>query len=275
MRWLGERGPSGLRSLVAPQAFAADPFLYDAGDGTVCLFEALDYDSNRGWIAAVDVPPDGPDPAERPPRQRTVFQNEWHWSYPFVLTDGGDTYCIPETADAGGVLLHRLTPSGFEQEADLLPGLPVLDPTIVRHEGRYWLFCTLRDGPLLNTALHLFVADRLTGPYRPHRHNPVKLDVRSARPAGTIFAIDGVLHRPGQDCGRRVRRGARHPSHRRAVGGRLSRDGRRRAAAERAVRRRPPHAVVRWRLGRDRRQAPCVQPSPARRAAQEGRRRRS
>ena len=29
----------------------------------------------------------------------------------------------------------------------------------------------------------------------------MKLDVRSARPAGTIFAIDGVLHRPGQDCG--------------------------------------------------------------------------
>jgi hypothetical protein len=202
VRWLGERGPAGLRSLVAPQAFAADPFLYDAGEGTVCLFEALDYDSNRGWIAAVDVPPDGPDPADRPPRQRTVFQNEWHWSYPFVLTDGGDTYCIPETADAGGVLLHRLTPSGFEQEADLLPGLAVLDPTIVRHEGRYWLFCTLRDGPLLNTALQLFVADRLTGPYRPHRNNPVKLDVRSARPAGTIFAIDGVLHRPGQDCGR-------------------------------------------------------------------------
>ena len=183
---------------MEPQAFAADPFLYAEGDRAVCLFEALDYESNRGWIAAVDVPP-GPTPTRQV--QRTIFQNEWHWSYPFVLVDGGETYCIPETADAGGVLLHRLTDAGFEQEADLLPGWPVLDPSIVRHEGRYWLFCTLRDGPLLNTALHLFVADQLTGPYRPHRHNPVKIDIRSARPAGTIFAIDGVLHRPGQDCG--------------------------------------------------------------------------
>lgn len=201
VRWLDERGPAGPRALVAPRAFAADPFLYDAGDHAVCLFEALDYDTNRGWIAAVDVPQAGADPAAGPPAERTVFQNEWHWSYPFVLVDGGETYCVPETADAGGVLLHRLTPAGFEQEADLLPGVAALDSTIVRHDGRYWLFCTLRDGPLLNTALHLFVADHLTGPYRPHRHNPVKLDIRSARPAGTIFAIDGVLYRPGQDCG--------------------------------------------------------------------------
>lgn len=201
VRWLKERGQSGLRASVAPRAFAADPFLYDAGDRTVCLFEALDYDTNRGWIAAVDVSQAGPELAAGPPAERTVFQNEWHWSYPFVLVDGGETYCIPETADAGGVLLHRLTPAGFEQEADLLPGVAALDSTIVRHDGRYWLFCTLRDGPLLNTALHLFVADHLAGPYRPHRHNPVKLDIRSARPAGTIFAIDGVLYRPGQDCG--------------------------------------------------------------------------
>jgi len=198
--WLRERGPAGLRSLVEPQAFAADPFLYADGERTVCLFEALDYGSNRGWIAAVDLP--AVTTPEGKPDQRTVFQNEWHWSYPFVLVDGGETYCIPETADAGGVLLHRLTDAGFEQEADLLPGLAVLDPTIVRHDRRYWLFCTRRDGPLLNTELHLFVADELTGPYRPHRHNPVKVDIRSARPAGTIFAIDGVLHRPGQDCGR-------------------------------------------------------------------------
>ena len=165
MSWLGERGPSGLRSLVAPQAFAADPFLYADGDGTVCLFEALDYDSNRGWIAAVDVPPDGPDPAERPPRQRTVFQNEWHWSYPFVLDDGGDTYCIPETADAGGVLLHRLTAAGFRAG-----GRPAAwhgrcsTRRSSATKGATGCSARLRDGPLLNTALHLFVADQ---PHRP------------------------------------------------------------------------------------------------------------
>ncbi len=194
--WLPERGQTGLQALWGHRSFAADPFLYRSGDRYTCLFEALDYQTNRGWIAEVDIPL-APGSAEA----RVVFRNEWHWSYPFVLDDDGQTWCIPETADANGVLLHRLTPAGFEQEADLLPGLAVLDPSIVRHDGRFWLFCTLRDGPLLNTALHLYVADRLTGPYRPHPCNPVKLDARSARPAGTIFEMAGQLFRPGQDCG--------------------------------------------------------------------------
>jgi hypothetical protein len=199
LQWLPERGPHGVRGAWEARGFAADPFLYRDDHGTVCLFEALDYRTNRGWIAAVDV--ENALTRDQPLDQRTVFRNEWHWSYPFVFEDGSETYCIPETADAAGALLHRLTPSGFEQEADLLPGLAVLDPTLVRHDDRYWLFCTLRNGPLLNTALHLFVADRLHGPYRPHGDNPVKVDVRSARPAGSIVEVDGQLYRPGQDCG--------------------------------------------------------------------------
>ena len=131
---------------------------------------------------------------------RTVFRNDWHWSYPYVLEHEGETYCIPETADAGEATLHRLTDDGFEPVATLLPGVAVLDPSLVLHDGRWWLFCTHRDGPLLNTALHLYGADALTGPYRPHPDNPVKLDVGSARPGGTIFRVDGALFRPGQDC---------------------------------------------------------------------------
>ena len=34
----------------------------------------------------------------------------------------------------------------------------------------------------------------------PHALNPVKMDVRSARPAGTPFIHKGVLYRPAQDC---------------------------------------------------------------------------
>ena len=192
-RWLPERGPRGLEALWRHRGFAADPFLYREGDGERVLFEALDYRTDRGWIAEVDAAP--PSSSDRP-----VFRNDWHWSYPYVLEHEGATYCIPETADAGEATLHRLTDDGFAPVATLLPGVPVLDPSLVLHDGRWWLFCTHRDGPLLNTALHLYMADELTGPYRPHPDNPVKLDVGSARPGGTVFRVDGTLYRPGQDC---------------------------------------------------------------------------
>jgi hypothetical protein len=45
-------------------------------------------------------------------------------------------------------------------------------------------------------------ADDLLGDWHPHASNPVKIDVRSARPAGTPFVHDGVLYRPAQDCSR-------------------------------------------------------------------------
>jgi len=51
--------------------------------------------------------------------------------------------------------------------------------------------------------LHLFYSDSPLGPWTPHRANPIKSDVRSARPAGRIFENHGQLYRPAQDCSTR------------------------------------------------------------------------
>jgi hypothetical protein len=42
----------------------------------------------------------------------------------------------------------------------------------------------------------------LDGVWRPHVLNPLKCDIRSARPAGRPFRLDGRLYRPAQDCSR-------------------------------------------------------------------------
>jgi hypothetical protein len=48
--------------------------------------------------------------------------------------------------------------------------------------------------------LFVFHAQDLRGPWQPHAANPVKCDLRSARPAGPLFMLDGALYRPAQDC---------------------------------------------------------------------------
>lgn len=49
--------------------------------------------------------------------------------------------------------------------------------------------------------LHLFFADDpLSASWTPHPLNPIVSDVSNARPAGPIFAHDGALYRPAQDC---------------------------------------------------------------------------
>jgi hypothetical protein len=53
---------------------------------------------------------------------------------------------------------------------------------------------------LSDTHLYAAFSRELTGPYTFHPNNPVKTDVRSARPAGTPFYCDNSLYRPAQDC---------------------------------------------------------------------------
>jgi hypothetical protein len=52
----------------------------------------------------------------------------------------------------------------------------------------------------VNDELQLFHAERLLGDWKPHRANPVKSDVRGARPAGALFRAGRDLFRPGQVC---------------------------------------------------------------------------
>jgi hypothetical protein len=53
---------------------------------------------------------------------------------------------------------------------------------------------------VFDDELHIFHADRLLGEWRPHPLNPVKSDVRCARPAGQFFRRNGALYRPAQIC---------------------------------------------------------------------------
>ena len=66
-------------------------------------------------------------------------------------------------------------------------------------QSRWWLLAT-RASDCENAKLHGWYAEALEGPWRAHPLNPLKTDVRSARPAGRPFVKDGLLYRPAQDC---------------------------------------------------------------------------
>jgi hypothetical protein len=83
----------------------------------------------------------------------------------------------------------------------VLTGFPCIDPTPACFEGRWWLFCTEKDDGV-DSKLHVFHAPDPFGPWTAHAANPVKVDVRSSRPAGTPFVFRDRLYRPAQDCSR-------------------------------------------------------------------------
>jgi hypothetical protein len=173
--------------------FFADCFGRPEADGTWIYFESFDYRVNRGTIAKLRYPWQPGAVAE------SVMDFPYHLSYPYLVGN----YCLPESAADDKIALYDLSASPQQPAPAALPGLalPGVDPTVIEHEGRYWLFYTRKDrDPDLN--LYLAYADQLTGPWQQHPQNPVKTDVRSARPAGTPFQHEGRWYRPAQDFSR-------------------------------------------------------------------------
>jgi O-antigen/teichoic acid export membrane protein len=179
--------------------YTADPFGLER-DGRLHVFlEDYDQRLRRAVISHVEV-----DAAGAVSEPRPVVEPGFHVSYPFLLTTGGETWMIPETADANELRLYRAVdfPHVWRLEATLLSGVPISDPTIIERDGRWWLFGTSR-GRGVDHALRVWHAPRLTDGWQLHRLDPVKIDARSARPAGTPFVVDGQLYRPAQDGSRR------------------------------------------------------------------------
>ena len=178
--------------------FWADPFPVQRGDKSYIFFEELPFATGKAYISMAEVDRQGR--ASEPTR---VLERDYHLSYPFLVEEGGQLYMVPETAQNGTVEIYRCAdfPSKWRRERVLLDGLFAVDATLHRADSRWWMFANVTaNGAEVHDELHLFSAETLLGEWKPHRRNPVKSDVRSARPAGRLFTQGGRLYRPSQIC---------------------------------------------------------------------------
>jgi len=170
--------------------FVADPFLARHDGRWLLFFEVLNGDSGRGELAYATS-----ENGVHWQYRKVILKESFHLSYPQVFEFEGAWYMIPETGESRSVRLYRAArfPEGWTCVAELLQG-NYLDPTLLRHEGRWWLF-SLRDGKHL--SLHF--ADRLEGPWTEHPSSPVSEDARLVRPGGRILVDGDRILRFSQD----------------------------------------------------------------------------
>ena len=185
-----------VRWLPAParNKFVADPFAIRREKAVHILFEDYDYRASKGCISAMSIYGKSFSPS------KVVIDTPFHMSYPYLLEYKDKIYCVPETYEAQEVSLYKAKefPNSWVKVATLIKDFAGVDSTVFQYDGRWWLFATdANDGPWYK--LKVWHSPDLLGSWKPHVANPVKVDIRSARPAGTPFIYNGHLYRPSQD----------------------------------------------------------------------------
>jgi hypothetical protein len=184
------------RDLGIDATFVADPFLLRRDGRLFLFFEAWRSGSEQGDIAWAERDRSG---AFR--YSGIALDEPFHLSYPFVFEHGGDVFMIPESRRRRDVRLYaaRTFPGRFELRRVLLSGARYADTSLLRWQGRFYLFTSTDNG-----TLELFHADALEGPYERHPRSPlVSRDASAARPGGRPVVWQGRILRFAQ-CDRPV-----------------------------------------------------------------------
>lgn len=178
----------------------ADPFIFKTPDGFInVVYEDFSMANLKKYgkivISVLDE-------NLSPVFTKEILDVKSHISYPFVFTEDNKTYIIPESRKNGNVTCYEydFENKSLINERVIIDNLPLLDSTIFKYQGKYWLFATLGDHQFDHSKLYIYFADSLFGPYKPHIKNPVKHGLNGTRPAGHIITVDGEIYRPTQNC---------------------------------------------------------------------------
>ena len=174
--------------------FVADPFMVKECVTWYMFFEVYNGKTNHGDIGYA-TSEDG----YKWKYNKIILDEGFHLSYPYVFKWQDQYYMIPESFDANSVRLYKAVdfPTQWIFVKTLLEGEPYVDPSIFRHNNKWWLFTAT---PSCDT-LKLYYADILEGPWKEHPKSPVvKGDADIARPGGRVLIFDNRIIRYTQDA---------------------------------------------------------------------------
>jgi hypothetical protein len=179
--------PEEWQTLATPReyVFFADPFFSREPRGL--LVEALSRATSRGEIVLVTAG-----------GHRRLSSESSHLSYPSTVQIDGKQLIVPEMVEAGEQRYFRIRDGQLEHAGTLdVEGRPrIADPTLIEHEGRWYLFGN--DADESGIMLLLWWAETLHSRFRLHSLSPIKISPNGGRMGGKLLRTSGRLIRFGQ-----------------------------------------------------------------------------
>lgn len=172
--------------------FYADPFGIKTGDKYYIYYEYLNPKTKKGEIHSCEI-------ASPLKTHKILGSNNSHFSYPFLFKKGGDLFMMPENLDSNALKIYKPSefPHNWVNYKSVISDIRAIDTTLFYFEETWWLALTKKErGPDLNLFLY-YSEDFIK--WLPHKKNPVKTDITSARPGGSPFWYKNRFIRPTQN----------------------------------------------------------------------------
>ena len=192
------------KKIIPPvDRFWADPYIIHRDGKYYIYIEEYPYATDKGHISLITMDEEG-----NYDEPQVVLDKPYHLSYPYVFEHEGVTYMIPESMDNRTIELYECTefPDKWEFKMNLMQDIIAVDATLLRHNGKWWMFANVLEREDMSSfdELCVFYSDELlSNEWTPHRMNPVISDCSRARPAGNFFEQQGKIYRPSQNCSTR------------------------------------------------------------------------
>jgi len=188
------------KKIIPPKnKFWADPFVLKEGNDYFVFFEEYLTSTKKGHISVFKIDEKG-DYSE----PKVVLDKDYHLSYPFIFKEENTLFMIPETRENNSIELYKCVefPNKWELEKVLMSDVQAVDSTILKKDGKFWMFTSIRENEGSSTAdeLFLFSSKELkSDQWKSHPQNPIISDIRCSRSAGKVFSFNNELYRPSQN----------------------------------------------------------------------------
>ncbi|UFH68579.1 glucosamine inositolphosphorylceramide transferase family protein [Morganella morganii] len=177
----------------------ADPFIYYHNSKYYVLYEALNYDTDKGYISIGTLDIQNKEIIDK----HIIIEENYHLSYPFILKIDDELYIIPESSYNNTIDLYKCIefPYKWEKTRTLIDNISAVDTNLINKNGMWYLLTSeKRMGVSFGDELSLYVTDDpLSGIFLPIIGNPVVHDISKSRNAGEI--LNNI--RVSQDCSKR------------------------------------------------------------------------
>lgn len=172
-------------------SFFADPFIYEVNkDTALILAEEYIFSIKKGVISLCTINRESAKMVKR----TVILEESCHLSYPFY--DEGTHRFAPESSRNNNWASYNFDGEKVSDKKIIAPE-PFIDCTPIEWNGNWYLFAVKQPRAL--DQLLIFCSDTKYGEYKPHPQNPIKNCIRTSRPGGKCFVVDGELYRIVQD----------------------------------------------------------------------------